>query len=177
MRFARYPAYGPFWRPVRNAVLFFRRIRWARQRVRRGYSDFDAGEIDVWFGSVLPEMLATFRENAVGFPSSLLDKWYEAHKEELGLSYGDFLARKAPPCGEDPYPRMETECRQEWLGILDEMRRLFLEAGEETCSVENPYPPADGRFREAEEERCRYRKECRQKAFALFCEWFDSLWQ
>ena len=174
---ALFPAYDTLLHPIPNAGLFFRKIKWAWQRVRRGYSDFDVSELQSWFAGVLPEMLAAFRENAVGFPAPLLEKWYGAHKEELGLSYGDFLARKAPPRGEDPYPRMEAECRQEWLGILGEMRRLFLEAGEDTSSAQNPYPPTDRRFRETEEERYRYRKECREKAFALFCEWFDSLWQ
>lgn len=164
--------------PIENVKLFFRQIKWAWQRVHRGYSDFDVSETDVWFNLVVPDMLRDFAETTESIPLPVMRRYYDANKEEIGLSYGDFLARKPLPCGAGTYEQIDDECAREWQSVIEEMRRLFLEANENMCSRQNPYSPHSqpDKFTKAENELYNYRSECRKKAFDMLCEWFECLW-
>ena len=33
------------------------KIKWALQRVKRGYSDYDVYDVDMWFLNIMPRML------------------------------------------------------------------------------------------------------------------------
>lgn len=171
-----YLKYDPVWHPVKNVKLFFRHRKWARQRVRKGYSESDVWDIDVWFYGVVPDMLLDFKKSCEGFPSSFISEYYEEHKEEIGLTYEEFMSMMPSPAGEDWYSRMQTECRKKWLDIIDEMRFLILESDEDLCSKQNPYRPGDDKYIETANQLADYRTECRKKAFSLLGEWLECLW-
>ena len=153
-------------------------MKWARQRVRRGYSDYDVGDIDVWFDSIVPDMLLDFKNNIIGYPMRLQYEYYEEHKNEIGVPFEDLLAYpngSSSLCGE--WHRMDDACRQRWKSLIEEMRFLFLEANEDTCTKYPFYETDRCEYSQKFDEIDNYRNECRRKAIALFCEWFEYLWQ
>lgn len=170
-------SYDRITHPVKNIKLFFRKIKWCRQRIRKGYSDYDVIDIDVWFYKTVPNMLSDFRKwNTIGYPAGLNSEWYEEHKEELGVSFDEFISvNPNSDLKDDLHRRMGSDCRQKWNSIIDEMIFLFSEANEDTCSKEHDWH-TDSFDRTASDEIFKYREECRKKAFALFCDWFECLW-
>lgn len=75
--------------------------KYGRQRVKRGYSDRDVWDIDLWFLSVMPKMLQQLKETRHGSPA------------ELGESYVN-----------DDGVMVNDKCHEEWDKILDRM--IFL---------------------------------------------------
>ena len=165
--------------PVKNVKLFFRHIKWSWQRIHRGYSDYDVGDIDIWFNLIIPDMLLDFKNNAEGYPMRLQYEFYEKHKEEIGMSYEDFLASisEFSPTHNEWSELMEEQCRKRGGDIIDEMRFLFLESNENTCTKYPYYEMNSYEYSRKYDEICNYRRECRRKAFDLFCEWFECLWK
>lgn len=50
---------------------FCRKVKWAWQRQRKGYSDYDRWSLDSFILSWLPEAVKDLRENAHGFPMTM----------------------------------------------------------------------------------------------------------
>lgn len=164
--------------PIKNIKLFFRHIKWSWQRVHRGYSDYDIGDIDFWFNAVVPDMLLDFRNHMDGYPMRLQHEFHEEHKEEIGMPYEDLLVSisRSDPLGKEWDERMNEECRKRWRNIIDEMRFMFLEANEDTCTKYPRSKMDHDEYLQKDDEINEYRADCRKKAFALFCEWFEYLW-
>ena len=51
----------------------WKELKWARQRVVRGYADCDMWNLDSWFAAVLPDMLNQFAEDAHGWPDGTFE--------------------------------------------------------------------------------------------------------
>ena len=159
-------------KPISKVKLFFRKIKWGWQRITKGYCGWDLLDMDLWFIQTVTEMLRDFRKKHWGFPSILLDDYYDLHKTEMGISYEAFMSDQS----EEWMEKAERECEQTWNGILDKIRFLFLESDEETCSKKNRYPTNDIEYMEEIKRLNDYRMDCRKKAFELFNKWFDHLW-
>ena len=154
--------------PFRSVSVFFREIKWAFQRIRRGYSDYDAEDPYVWMQSVIPDLLRGFRrelDEIPSFPIELMINYYEEHKEEIGCSFNIFLCVGTDPHIKEWQDRMETECSRKWKDTIDEMIFLFSESDEETCQKKAL----------TDTDLYEYRKECRAKAFALLEKWYEQL--
>ena len=175
-----------------------RDIKYAWQRIMRGYADCDIWSIDSWFLSVIPDMLLQLKDTRHGSPGIL----GENYTNEDGILVND-------------------TCHGEWDAILSEMIWLFRESDESTCRKVNPYEEEHSRifnefeekygifgqklmteeeksisgdirvhfarelpeyqeaeeFYFAEEKRLEeYREECKDKAFEMFSKWFWYLW-
>ena len=167
-------------RTFKMAVLNFRqrfvRRRWDQQRAERGYRDVDVREMRTWLEWILPEMLEehiAYQETVAipDIPLSVMVGCYRSRQEQDGLSLKEYLA--AGREGDRP------EWREAWIGTLTEMRRLFLEAGERTCSKDLSEEQTRGMGEEeliaALMERDRYKDECRKKAYAMLGEYADYL--
>lgn len=170
--------YDSFKHPIKNIKLFFRHRKWAWQRVHRGYSDFDVGEMASWFDLVIPDMLLQFKNNIIGYPAILNDEFYEEHKDEIGMPLEDLIVSTAEksPLRDKWQKRMEIDCRQKWKEIIEEMRYYFLESNEDTCTK---YPYSDmshDDYLKKYDEINNYQTECRKKAFDLLCKWGRWLW-
>ena len=165
--------------PIKNIKLFFSHIRWAHQRVHRGYSDYDVGDIDVWFNRTVPDMLLDFKNSVTGYPMRLQYEYYEEHKDEIGMPYEDLISlpKNPSPIRDEWMKRMDDHCRQKWKSIIEEMRFLFLETNEDTCTKYPYYEMNSYEYSRKYDEICNYRRECRKKAFDLFYEWFECLWE
>ena len=120
--------------PIGVLRWLFRELRFACQRVHRGYSDSDVWNLYSWFLDVVPDMLLQLKETGVDFPCS------EAPNASRSVSV-DTCNRAT---GENRIlPEEEhaifEEGLAEWRDVLDRMIFLFHEADEERCKRENPF--------------------------------------
>lgn len=91
-------------------------LSWSKQRIVRGYSDFDIWNMYGYLQTLLPDMLQHMKDNRHGSPSFL----GENYTNEEGFMVND-------------------TCHVEWDEILDRMIFLWKETDENTCSKKNPY--------------------------------------
>lgn len=80
MKIEHYPAVPKSWfkaeKPLKKISLFFRRIKYNRQRIKYGWSEPDTWNMDVWFLNVVPPMLKHLRDNQHGHPGTMTaDEW------------------------------------------------------------------------------------------------------
>ena len=136
-----------------------------------------------WFDGVIPDMLEQFSQKLdhplAGIPMPFVKQFYERHKEELGISYSQFLSFRGPLALEGEWnDRLREEGIKQWKGTIEEIRRLMLEANEDTCSRKNPYSYDDEHdaYRKAEDELFDYQLECRKQAFALLAQWLGHIY-
>lgn len=168
---------------------FCRDFRYSRQRVFKGYCDYDLFSIYDWFLEIIRPMLLEFKETRHGSPV-----------QENSLSQAVFLGEK----------ERDQDIHKNWDAVLDRLIFLFGEADEASCSRDNPYtddymkafnavwertkeeepgkhvvhfPDEFPEYRElaenynrAEKELIQYRKSCKDEAFRLFSKWFYDLW-
>ena len=121
-----------YYRIMRNAKDFVyevksipRRIKYRFQRMYRGWSDRDASDIDVWFLSVMPEMLKYQREHFLSIPGDFdpetgADDW----KEILSLMEHYFRCAGTHECcsngkDRDRYKDMAFDLFREWFFCLN----------------------------------------------------------
>ena len=190
--------------PISTTRSFFKSLKWAWQRVTKGYCEKDVWDIDSWFLSIIPCMIDDLKSNHIGFPGKLKYGKLKKTDEEKELLF--------------------EEGNKNWENILSTMVFLFKEAHIDTCSKINPYKGEhDAAYEEFEEkygmygERLltdedkkdfaqtgmtrlyipdelpeytqicelyhnesikidEYRAECERKAFELFVKWFHHLW-
>lgn len=91
-------------------------IRWSRQRIVRGFSDYDVWEMFSFLQTIIPDMLQTLKNTRTGSPGYL----GENYTNEEGILVND-------------------TCHEEWDEILDRMIFLWREIDEVTCTQKNPY--------------------------------------
>ena len=91
-------------------------LRWSKQRIVRGYSDFDVRNMHGYLQKLLPDMLQSLKDNRNGSPGFL----GENYTNDKGILVND-------------------TCHAEWDKILDRIIFLWKETDEDTCSKKNPY--------------------------------------
>lgn len=134
----------------------FTNLKYAYQRIKKGYCDADLWEIDGWFLTVVPDMLKQFSKTHNGYPEILRRKYYEKNKNTLNITYEKFIC----DCGEKAGEAFDRE----WTEILNQMSEGF-----ETLNNLrlNNYQSPKGK---------NSAEEIKNKAFDLFSEWFFNLW-
>ena len=136
--------------PIKDIGMLSRRVKWAWQRVTKGFCDADVWSIDWWFLSVMPDMLASLKENHTGYPGVLMEDYYNAHKEELNMTREAFMYASSDKTPEMGAIREEARkaCDAQWSSILAEMIFLLREAMDETCTRRNPFEEEHDRISE-----------------------------
>lgn len=94
-------------------------IKWSKQRIVRGYCDYDVWEMFSFLQTIIPDMLQTLKDTRMGSPEYL----GENYTNEDGILVND-------------------TCHKEWDKILDRMIFFWREVDEDTCSQKNPYDEA-----------------------------------
>ena len=140
---------------IRNCHLFSK-IKYAFQRMKKGYSDEDICEIDTWFLRVVPKMLREFKENC---DEELFNTviFCNRHPE-------DYACLPHTQTGYiEPTAEEEKQVLSEWLKAIDRMLELFEKAGEHShlcyCC-----------------EEAQRRRQYLDEAFMLFSKYFNDLW-
>ncbi len=204
-----YPCYDKkkygFENPKEKFKRWRQNIRFAYQRIKYGYCDYDVWSIDDWFLNVMPGMLQQLKDTAHSYPC--FQESISHAVCETGMS-------------EDA----ANEGVKHWEDILSEMIFLLNEANEDTCTRENKYQKEYEKAHEefdnkygflgeklrTEEEKTEekekgiyraympgdvpeykeiielyfneertlqdYRDDCKNKALELFSKWFWDLW-
>lgn len=147
-------------------------IKWAKQRVQRGFSDYDAGDVDVWFEYVIPRIIQTLKESMLdtetrGFTTDEDIKYYEEVLNEFDVTEEDFRCWNTNKVSEDVLDQIQNKLHQHWIDTLDEIIHLFTESNEDECSKKDELK---------DEELKEYCNNKRKEAFELFNTYFHSLW-
>lgn len=126
---------------IRAIKEWHQELKYRRQRAKRGWSVKDTWSIDYWFLDVMPKMLEYLKEHHIGFPSEIQKEYFEAHSDELNMTYEEYCSWPADENSEGYKLREKTDeiCNNLWNEILDRMIFLLREASEESCSIKNPY--------------------------------------
>ena len=137
--------------------------KWARQRAKRGFCEYDVWEMFSWFVDIISDMLREFKKQHQGVPASLCFDEYEKnakdyphilHKEDL-MVVSAYDEQK-----NEERKRIDKIAEERWEAILDEMADNF--ARLKTMIEDN----SDEAELNAQ----------RDKSFKLFSEWFFHLW-
>lgn len=149
----------------------FKNIKYAFQRIQKGYDDTDVWAPDWWFERTFIPMLKEFKKDLHGFPQEFS---YDKN--------GNLL---------DNNISMEN-----WKTKIDEMINCFEEMTEDGCSERNEYEQEfdmyfdignkDGenniseelknKYFEREQKIYKYREKMKNKGFKLLSQYFWDLW-
>ena len=146
-----------------NAKLFFRRFKWAGQRVTRGYADCDIWDMDTWLLNLFHDSLNYFAENHCSYPGD-----HDFPDDEIWTKYLKDIAQKFYQANENNnyYPTPEEDKWHDW----NEWNRA---ADMIQDSIENPYRES---YMEEDHENSRKRLRDFAEAWALMGEEFFNLW-
>lgn len=114
-------------------------IRCCHQRIHKGYCVKDTWSIDYWFISTLKPMLEDLKNDHHGFPAFLEYDYWEEHKDEIGMSYEQWMSWSKDENKNRLKAAADKICDQKWNEILERMIFLLNEMDEDTCSRQNPY--------------------------------------
>ena len=177
-------------------------LKWSKQRITRGYCDYDVWEMFSFLQTIIPDMLQTLKDTRMGSPGYL----GKNYTNEDGILVND-------------------TCHEEWDKILERMIFLWRELDEDTCSKKNPYDDAyteaftefhdrygifgeklqteeeleenrkrggggtvhfmdelpeykeiSDKYREEEKRLEKYRESCKDEAFDMLKQYFFALW-
>lgn len=104
---------------------FFRKIKFAFQRVKRGFSDYDVWDIDMWFCKTVPAMLERLAETTHGYPH----QFWQAYN--IDVANGAMTTHEA-----------DEAAYKNWQMTLYQMADALREAHECTRKKSNPYEHA-----------------------------------
>jgi hypothetical protein len=127
--------------PVESIKYFFISLKWAYQRVKKGYCERDLSEVKDWFFEIMPEMLNEIKKEKSRIPMEC----YQEAIVAMGLDPVEYW---------DAYNiEVEELAVKKWDEILSQIAFLLGEATYDTCTKKNPF----------EDEFHRIRKEFKAK--------------
>ena len=86
--------------PIRSIKYFFKALKWSRQRVKKGYCDWDVMDIDTWFAELMPRMLRDFKSGLTEQEHPVLpeffDEYYALFIENIGMRRKSLMRHYIP---------------------------------------------------------------------------------
>jgi len=127
-------------------------------------------DIDIWFITVIINILTEFRYRHQGFPTYMFDNQIKGDKDKFYREIPDKV-------DEELFDKKDDWCSNKWNEIIDELICLFKESNEDYCSKQNPYDieTEKEQYYQTDDELYYYLKDCRKKAFELFNKHFENL--
>ena len=127
--------------PIESIKYFFVSLKWARQRVKKGYCERDLSEVKDWFFEIMPEMLNEIKKERSRIPMEC----YQEAIVAMGLDPVEYW---------NAYNiEVEELAARKWDEILSQIAFLLGEATYDTCTKKNLF----------EDEFHRIRKEFKAK--------------
>lgn len=137
---------------------WFRRAKYARQRVRWGFSEYDVWDLDYYLADLLKDMFAYFAKHHMSHPYDVTpEEWQQTliNISECFAQYG----RELPTPAYDAYSAAVTRTKNEDGSITVESPNELLEA-----------------WREEEREQYEYKMQKLKEGFDLLYKWYPNLW-
>ena len=192
----------PLRRPINKIKYLFKCIKWAKQRITRGYADSDVWNIDEWFLRCVPGMLEQLANTTNSYPGKFLsyvdhiitieedddaaEKWSAELKEMAHLlREADEWQCKKEISSEAEFDKMYEEFIDKYGVLGDKLCKeddIHTIEGEEYKTL---YTPSDvkpewkeitNKFLNEVKDRDNYRMECLNKGLTMFKEHFWDLW-
>lgn len=177
--------------PIESIKCFFISLKWAYQRVKKGYCDRDLlFGVDDWFVEMLPEVVDEIRKEKCTIPCLVINEVIE----EMGLSWEDYYyAYSDIPL--EIRKEVDSLAKKKWDDILIRISFLFREARPGTCTKRNPYKreyfeacedeknkventefdSLKKRYFEEDDKLREYMEKCKQEAIELTLKWAKYL--
>lgn len=131
-----------------------RSVKYAFQRMKKGYSDGDVSDMDEWFLRIVPKMLGELKKNANSNPELFSAEIF------VGRHENDFDFLKD---NENLSEAERNIVLNEWLKTIDRLIELFEKAGRHShlcyCC-----------------EEAKRRRQYLDEAFMLFSKYFNDFW-
>ena len=188
-----HPYCKPFYRhPIESIKCFFISLKWAYQRVKKGYCDRDLiFGVENWLLEMLPDMVDEVKKEKGTVPWPFYDEAVVA----LGLDPVGYWGYCESDLYEKYCKRVEADAERRWDDILTRISFLFRESAEWQCTKPNPYeeeffracddrkngveiPGLDeleNRYYDEERALDAYREECKKEATELLIKWVRHL--
>ena len=177
-----HPYCKPFIRhPFESIKCFFISLKWAYQRVKKGYCDQDLiYGVGNWLLEMLPEVVDEVNRDVYSVPLIIHDEVVES----LGLDIEEYRS-----CDSDLFKKyheqVEAESEKRWHDILSRISLLLRETVDWKCSKTNPYeedyskvklndPKYEEirrRYYEEDSKLEEYRDQCKKEAVELLLKW------
>ena len=182
-----HPQCKPFIRhPLKSIKCFFVSLKWAYQRVKKGYCDQDLiYGVENWFFEMLPAMIDEIKREKNTIPLV----FYDEVLKSFGLNPEEYWDH----CNNDLYEtycdRVNAEAERRFHDILSRISFLLQEAVWWKCSKENSYEEKYSNaksgspdyeeirklYLEEENKLDEYREKCRREAVELLLKWSSYL--
>ena len=170
---------------IEKTRVFFKCCKWAWQRVKRGYSDYDLMDTDVFLEELIPDMLSRFRDRKTPGQFPVIEELFD----EAGISVDDYMDMqgRTDDEAEKKKEEMDNMLSSKWDEILSRIIFCFNEQSEDKCSKQNEYEEAfresryqdeelKKKYHKKEKELEKYRNKMREEGFELLCRYFHALW-
>lgn len=146
----------------------YREIKFAIQRVRRGYSSKDVSNFAGWFLETIPNMLRDLAKIEHGYPYLYVAReYYERVVDKYPVSFEtltevpiDIVDKKTAGL----IRKFDEECFDYWIGIIVQMAALLEE-----------YRDAQAEYSDYN-ERDEVRNSCIKEFSELLAKYFKNLW-
>lgn len=91
------PTYYQWYRIDKKIKQFFRNLKWAWQRVTRGYSDYDIFDLDYWLVRLLPQAIRTLESKLHGHPYDITEEEWRKYLIEMATHFENYNAEWGNP--------------------------------------------------------------------------------
>ena len=145
-----------------NIKLFFRKCKWAYQRITRGYADCDLWDFDSYVADFLSSALTYFAEHHEGYPDSLFptDEAWTAYLKEMAEHF--YASNESNDYF--PMPAMDK-----WIEYADSHEEIQIA----DSWAKNPYSEE---FVQEGKDLCVKRQEEMIQGFEMLKEVYFNLW-
>ena len=182
-----HPHCKPFIRhPIESIRCFFISLKWAYQRVKKGYCDKDLiFGVKNWFLEMLPEVIDEIKRKKTTIPLICYDEVIQS----FGMNPEEYWDHCNNDLYKENHKRVEAEAEKRWNDILSHISFLLRETVERPCSKHNPcedryikiksddpdYEEIWRHYYEEDNKLEEYREQCKKEAAELLLKWSDYL--
>ena len=173
---------------LENIKHFPKSCKWALQRMRWGFSDYDIMDLDAYLEELIPDMISRFIDKQTPGQYPTIKPLFD----EAGISIKEFENPQLDTSeeGEAKREQMAEKLAQTWERILARIIFCFREQDERRCTKQNEYSndyyasihsgnkdeEIDRKYWDKERELEEYREKMLKEGFDLLYTYFHCLW-
>ena len=160
------PAYCRWYRIDKKIKQLFKNLKWAWQRINRGYSDLDIWDLDSWLIRLLPQAIRTLESKLSGHPYDMTEEEWQAYLLEMAGHFENYYVE-----WENPIDLPSFSIEELFKKDGEVLHRLSID------EVKNPnYQEKHKLWKEEEEKHAQYMKEELHKGLSMLEARFGDLW-